>query len=378
MVYILSAYYSFFFLFLFLSDCASSIDNELHDTSSILEKYYSSLRLGPVLICIDGLNDLDDGSGGGGGGHVLTMSQLIPSKLEPDCKFVLTVQNSSECYVELASRRQCAVHEFELLRRGADDDYKSLFRRLLNATADGSADNPNRNVLYAKCMDAFRELKAAHHFANAFFIVMMAQEIFNFDKEIYKTHPVHLEYALNNLVQTSGLDPNLTDGHQIVESVTSALNNTANANANNTSSNDNNNNNNNTSGSNEYSSSLSKSGGGGAGAGKSATSFSVNIINSYIEEVSTLKGIMEKIIKRYIKKNINWSRDTTVPLSFGENAGWLGDVLCLIAVSTNGIRKDALFRILNLRGFNDVCAPLFFVCLLVQNSILYRFIYLDK
>jgi hypothetical protein len=34
------------------------------------------------------------------------------------------------------------------------------------------------------------------------------------------------------------------------------------------------------------------------------------------------------------------------------NPGWIGDTLCLIALSTNGISKDAIFRILKVRGYH--------------------------
>lgn len=43
---------------------------------------------------------------------------------------------------------------------------------------------------------------------------------------------------------------------------------------------------------------------------------SLNFVNNYIEEVATIGEIIEKMIKRYIKKN-NWSVNREAPLSAG-------------------------------------------------------------
>ena len=36
-----------------------------------------------------------------------------------------------------------------------------------------------------------------------------------------------------------------------------------------------------------------------------------------------------------------------------ENPGWVGDILCLLALSIHGIKKDSILRILQLRGYTD-------------------------
>lgn len=48
----------------------------------------------------------------------------------------------------------------------------------------------------------------------------------------------------------------------------------------------------------------------------STYSNSLNFVNNYIEEVATIGEIIEKMIKRYIKKN-NWSVNRESPLSAG-------------------------------------------------------------
>lgn len=42
----------------------------------------------------------------------------------------------------------------------------------------------------------------------------------------------------------------------------------------------------------------------------------VNVMNSYVEEVSTIREIIQKILKRSLKKN-NWSVNLGLPLSTG-------------------------------------------------------------
>ena len=37
---------------------------------------------------------------------------------------------------------------------------------------------------------------------------------------------------------------------------------------------------------------------------------------------------------------------------FLDNPGWVGDVLCLLALSVHGINKEAVMRILELRGYS--------------------------
>ncbi|CAF1140264.1 unnamed protein product, partial [Brachionus calyciflorus] len=128
-------------------------------------------------------------------------------------------------------------------------------------------------------------------------------EIFSFDKEIFKNHPVHLSRL--NSVAGSGVDGSLVEGHEIVSSRSSA---------------------------------------------SSLLNNSVNIMNSYIEEVSTIREIIQKILKRYLRKN-NWSVNKDMPLSL-DNPGWIGDTLCLIALSLNGITKETLLRILRRRGYD--------------------------
>ena len=86
-------------------------------------------------------------------------------------------------------------------------------------------------------------------------------------------------------------------------------------------------------------------------------SLSANIMNSYIEEVSTVCETIQKIISRLIRK-YNWSTNSnSISVS---NPGWVGDVLCLIALSPNGIKKTSIFNILHLRGYTGTLEVGFF------------------
>lgn len=61
----------------------------------------------------------------------------------------------------------------------------------------------------------------------------------------------------------------------------------------------------------------------------SVYSSSLNFVDNYIEEVATIGEIIEKMIKRYIKKN-NWSVNRDIALSIGKflvfaHLKWLRD-----------------------------------------------------
>ena len=243
-------------------DCTASLDHELYDTKSIVEQFHASLCLGPAFIYIDGLGELETQ-------NTIKLNTWLPNKLENNCKFVITLSKSSDYYSELITRRSCVSHELNVFNN--DNDYREMFGKLIGLNLGNLSTNHSNNVVYGKFLSIFSELKAADHVTNPLFIQLIAQEVFTFDKEIYKTHPIHVTSR-----KSPGLDHSLTEGHEIST-------------------------NRSTSPSNKSSVSTS-------------SSVSVNVINSYIEEVSTIREIIQKIIKRYIKKN-NWSTDSSIPLS---------------------------------------------------------------
>jgi hypothetical protein len=154
-----------------------------------------------------------------------------------------------------------------------DFDYKVMFANILcieNKTQIiDDTKLSSKNILYGKFLSVFNELKSSNHFSNPLFIQMIALEIFSFDKELFRKNKLYV----NNIEMI------LTDMSQY--QMTSF---------------------------DDDSNSLATN--------STILSISGNIINSYIEEVSTLRGIFEKIIKRYIKKN-NWSLNNSISLSTG-------------------------------------------------------------
>jgi len=307
-------------------DCTFGLNQELHDKRSIIDQFHASLGLGPVIIFIDGLTELNSN-------HSIKLSTWLPNKLDSNCKFVFTLTKSSEYYNELNSRK--ASTSFELNIFSEENDYRLIFGKYLGIE-DEYLDNLNHNLsnnaLFGKFLSYFHELKTADHINNPVFIQVIAQELFSFDKEIYKTHPVYSnrKNSGSNLGQLDSDHGNLISSTFVTQSVSSNQSNNT--------------------------SSLSAS--------------SINIINSYIEEVSTIREIIQKILKRYLKKN-NWSVNSSTALSVGkcslflhmvrndayfplylkDNPGWMGDVLCLIALSKHGLGKDSAKRILKLRGY---------------------------
>ena len=260
-------------------DSTLSINDELYDTKSILEQFYASLNLGPVYIFIDGLNEC---------AHAIKLSNWLPAKLEnSECKFVFTLSKSCESFAELSARKSCIVRELGIFNK--DTDYTSMFARLLcssNANRYEINYNQSNNILFAKFMGFFHELKMANHIKNPLFIQLIANEIFTFDRDIYKTHQVHIDHALSLAEgRTAQVTNELKEGHKKLH--VSSTN----------------------SGGRKMSMMSSSS--------SESQKASVNIINSYIEEVTTLRELIQKILKRYLKKN-NWSTNTSESLSVGK------------------------------------------------------------
>lgn len=154
-----------------------------------------------------------------------------------------------------------------------------MFAKLVGLNLGALSSNHSNNLIYGKFLSIYTELKTADHFSNPLFIQLIAQEIFTFDKEIYKNNPINS--ALNRR-SPYNLDRSLesldTSRELKNRSPTASIR-----------------------------SSMS-----------TESTSSVNIINSYIEEVSTIREIIQKIIKRYIKK-FNWSTDSSTPLSIKGN-----------------------------------------------------------
>ena len=119
----------------------------------------------------------------------------------------------------------------------------------------------------------------------------------------------------------------------------------------------------------------------------------VYVIQNYIEELSTLRELIQKIIKRYIKRN-NWSTNKTMPISLEskyleifillrylfyfcykitDNCGWVGDTLCLISLAQHGLTKTTILRILNQRGYtNDLEVFCLFYIIFIKLMIIYK------
>jgi hypothetical protein len=265
-----------------LKESMSTLGDELHDTRSILEQFNAALGLGPVYIFIDGLNECT---------HSLKLTTWLPAKLDnPDCKFVITLSKSSESYAELSQRKSCMTRELQLFAK--DTDYMSVFAQLLcnanpNKLAAGlaSSSNQSNNILFGMFMSHFHELKTANHIKNPLYIQLIAQEIFSFDREIYKTHPVLLTHALNvaerkDTGHHDDLPKELKERHRKLRPDINT----------------------------RKASMMSMS-------STESHKASVNIINAYIEEVTTLRELIQKIIRRYLKK-FNWSRNRLEPLSY--------------------------------------------------------------
>ena len=244
-----------------MKDSSTSIDHELYDTKSIIEQFHASLALGPAFIFIDGLGELETQ-------NTISLNVWLPNKLENTCKFVITLSRSSDYYSELSARKTSVSQELTIFKN--DNDYREMFARLIGLNLGTLSNNHSNNLIYGKFLNIYSELKTADHFSNPLFIQLIAQEIFTFDKEIYKNNPIN---SAVNRRSPRNHDRSLAEGPDPAGDTLSVR------------------------------STMSTD-----------SNVSVNVINSYIEEVSTIREIIQKIIKRYIKK-FNWSTDKSMPLS---------------------------------------------------------------
>ncbi len=151
----------------------------------------------------------------------------------------------------------------ELVVFKTEDDYYRCFAKLLNAnvntntssSATGRFHDPN-NCLYNKFCSIYNLLKMANHATNPLFLQLIAKELFCFDHEIYRNHPIfHRKSTTSSLFSADGRASILAENQ---------------------------------------------------------------IIDSYLEDVSTLREVIQKILNRYLIKRYNWSTGTNMPLSKGQ------------------------------------------------------------
>ena len=239
------------------------IENDLNDSKSIIEQFQASLDLGPSVIFIDGLDEISTKQ---------KLSSWLPKIIETESKFVFTIRKSSEYYAEFQANKHCV--SFELITFKNENDYHSLFGKLLDLNTNSKE---NSNVLFGKYMSISSDFQAAHHASNPLYSKLIALEIFSFDKDIFKASAANLSARVG---ANSRVDSTTSSSVGIYDDV-------------------------------KVNSSLSYS---SMSSSSNRTNNSVNIMENYIEEVSTLRELIQKIIKRYIKKN-NWSTNSSVPIS---------------------------------------------------------------
>ena len=286
-------------------------------------------------------------------------------------KFVITLSKSSEYYNDLTSSTsglsEQNVEEHELNPFESDNDYIRAFERLLSIDESRFGDESpltalrnSSNILFDRFLKCLNQLKSTRHGKNPFYVQLIAQEIFCFDREIYKSHPMFLSGASSatNSESKSTIQSHETTQAKALSSSHSAkstesklsmpksrLTTTDSHTANSLKR---------LSNASELAKPASSSNQSSTPGDKASSSGepSEDMIDSYIEEVSTIREIIQKIIARYIKKPINFVSDPDVTLSV-ENPGWMGESLCLIALSPNGITKQSIQSILKMKGYVD-------------------------
>ena len=188
----------------------------------------------------------------------LKLSSWLPPNMHADVKFVLTLRKSSEVYSELSNYSTCVANELHVF--DSDQDFHCIVSRQMELQNNSYNSDPN-NILYAKFLSFYALLKSSNHASNPLFMQLIAKELFCFDADIYATHPL---YAVVSKLRTP-----LLAARSFQARVNTAV-----------------------------------------------TQPPANIIESYVENVYTLRELVQMIILRYLPKD-NWSIKTTMPLSKG-------------------------------------------------------------
>ena len=240
----------------------------LHDRKAIIEQLHAALKMGPVIVFIDGVGEVESK-------NVVNLNVWLPMNLENNCKFIFTLNGTSSTYDFLIRTRKHQSIKLTMKTFATDEDYIMFFARqfkietskLLSVSNKKevftipsdllSLENQNaHNKLYEKAIKSLAEVKLARNSYNPFFCLIIAQELFTFDKDIF-------EIQFNLPEQRSSLVP---DDDLIANS---------------------------------------------------SSSNAVTVFNSYIEEVCTIRELVEKVIKRYILK-YSWNANDNIQVSVGQ------------------------------------------------------------
>jgi hypothetical protein len=257
----------------------------LHDKKAIIEQLHASLKLGPVTILIDGLSELETKNN-------LQLDIWLPIQLEPNCKFIFTLNSSSTIYDDMMRTRNNQTLKYDINTFETDDDYIMFFAKLLKLEASklfsvtnkkvyqipiemlSFKDQNSQNNLYEKALKSLPDLKTARHFSNPLYCQLIAQELFSYDKDIFEMHPLGVSQQANELRYSVSQD--YENGK-----ITS------------------------------HRGSIKR-----RGSISVASAGSLSVFNSYIEEVCTIRELVQKIIKRYILK-YSWTTNEATQVSVG-------------------------------------------------------------
>ena len=316
----------------FTKDSSETLNQDFNDTRALIEQFHAALALGPVVIFIDGMSELVS---------KVKLNEFLPNETNIkfanyNYKFVLTLRKSSDNYTELVSHKNCKTQD--LVAFSSDLDYINFFFKHLNSeeklssTSTFIVPTSSYNVLYNKFLRYINELKNSRHGKNPLYLQLIAQELFTFDKYVYPSHPIYAYssksptasqvFASNEtgsnkkLSQATSVDqkpvPSLLTrsllmknqgpdqarvGAQMMGSTTT-LHSQAKSMAAETAS--------------------LKSHDNESAKSEAISGEHQNLVDLYIEEVSTLREIVQKIFSRYIVKKGNWSTNASQPLSTGK------------------------------------------------------------
>lgn len=178
----------------------------------------------------------------------IKLNHWLPTGNDTKSKFVITLRRATKLFAELSNYRSATFNELKIFE--CEDDYHNTFAKLLNAQKPNSKSLDQNNVLYLKYKTLYNTnmFSISNHASNPLFVQLIAKELFCFDNVIYKSHPLFHRKSTASTLTSDGTDSSVFKAN-----------------------NDN------------------------------------HVIESYFEDVSTIREIIQKIIGRYLMKKYNWS-----------------------------------------------------------------------
>jgi hypothetical protein len=174
----------------------------------------------------------------------IKLSHWLPPHNDTKAKFVITLRRATKLFSDLSDYKSAVVSELTVFN--GEDDYNKVYSKILSGQKSNLNPSDTRNnTLYSKYRSIFGLFSVTTHSSNPLFVQLIGKELSCFDNEIYKGNSMfHRRSTASTMLS------------DLSESSAAKAN---------------------------------------------------DVIDSYFEDVSTIREIIQKIISRYLAKRYNWT-----------------------------------------------------------------------